>query len=51
VASLRELLAGRFASWQLPDAFEFVDEIPRTSTGKFWKLKLRERFAEWRWPA
>ena len=50
VESLRELLAGRFASWQLPDAFEFVDEIPRTSTGKFWKLKLRERFADWRWP-
>jgi len=21
-----------------------IDGVPRTSTGKFWKLKLRERF-------
>ncbi len=33
-----------FAKWQVPDRFEFIDAIPRTSTGKFWKLKLRERF-------
>ena len=30
---------------QLPDRFEFLEAIPRTSTGKFWKVKLRERFA------
>jgi fatty-acyl-CoA synthase len=35
----------QFASWQLPERFEFLDAIPRTSTGKFWKAKLRERFA------
>ena len=39
------LLAQRFAKWQLPDAYEFVQEIPRTSTGKFWKAKLREKYA------
>jgi fatty-acyl-CoA synthase len=33
-----------FAKWQLPDRYEFIDGVPRTSTGKFWKLKLRERF-------
>ena len=33
-----------FAKWQLPDRYEFIDAVPRTSTGKFWKLKLRERF-------
>jgi fatty-acyl-CoA synthase len=33
-----------FAKWQVPDRFEFIEAIPRTSTGKFWKLKLRERF-------
>ena len=33
-----------FAKWQVPDRFEVIDAIPRTSTGKFWKLKLRERF-------
>ncbi len=42
---LTKLLAGSFAKWQLPDAYEFIDAIPRTSTGKFWKVKLRERFA------
>ncbi len=39
------LNAHGFAKWQLPDRFEVIDAIPRTSTGKFWKLKLRERFA------
>lgn len=34
-----------FAEWQLPDRYEVIEAIPRTSTGKFWKLKLRERFA------
>jgi fatty-acyl-CoA synthase len=34
-----------FAKWQLPDRYETLEAIPRTSTGKFWKLKLRERFA------
>ncbi|HEX7437464.1 MAG TPA: AMP-binding protein, partial [Caldimonas sp.] len=33
-----------FARWQLPDRYEVIDAVPRTSTGKFWKLKLRERF-------
>ena len=31
---------------QLPDRFEFIDEIPRTATGKFKKTALRERFVE-----
>lgn len=37
-------LAPRFAKWWLPEAVEFVDEIPKTSTGKFLKTKLREQF-------
>ncbi|MGI8540007.1 MAG: long-chain fatty acid--CoA ligase [Rubrobacteraceae bacterium] len=41
---LREHLETNFAKWQLPDAFEFVDEIPRTATGKFLKRALREQF-------
>jgi fatty-acyl-CoA synthase len=45
-AELNALLAKTFAKWQLPDAYEFIDSIPRTSTGKFWKVKLRERFAK-----
>ncbi len=46
---LREHLLGSFEKWCLPNDFVFIDEIPRTSTGKFMKLKLRERFADWRW--
>jgi fatty-acyl-CoA synthase len=45
-AALNEMLAKKFAKWQLPDNYEFLDAIPRTSTGKFWKMKLRERFAK-----
>ena len=41
---LRQHLAPDFAKWWLPDSFEFVDQIPRTSTGKFLKSALRERF-------
>jgi fatty-acyl-CoA synthase len=41
---LRAHLAGTFAKWQLPERVEFLDAIPRTSTGKFWKAKLREKF-------
>jgi acyl-CoA synthetase (AMP-forming)/AMP-acid ligase II len=46
---LREFLAKSFAKWQLPDAFVFLPEIPRTSVGKFKKIALRERFANWNW--
>ena len=38
------LLQRGFAKWQLPDRVEVIDAIPRTATGKFWKLTLRERF-------
>jgi fatty-acyl-CoA synthase len=45
---LIEHLAGSgFAKWQLPDAIEFVEEIPRTATGKFLKTKLREQFQDY----
>ncbi|HEX3372011.1 MAG TPA: hypothetical protein VHS08_05805, partial [Candidatus Acidoferrales bacterium] len=46
---LRTFLGERFAKWQLPDAFVFATEIPRTSVGKFLKLKLREQFADYKW--
>jgi fatty-acyl-CoA synthase len=29
----------------LPDRYERIDAVPKTSTGKFWKVKLRERFS------
>jgi fatty-acyl-CoA synthase len=46
---LRAFLASKFAKWQLPDAFVFAAEIPRTSVGKFLKIKLREQYANWTW--
>ncbi len=39
-------LEPRMAKWWLPSATEFISEIPKTSTGKFSKKTLRERFAD-----
>jgi fatty-acyl-CoA synthase len=46
---LRAHLAAKFAKFWLPDAYVFVDAIPRTSAGKFKKTELRERFRDWTW--
>ena len=35
-------LASKFAKFWLPDDYIFMSQIPRTSTGKFLKTKLRE---------
>jgi fatty-acyl-CoA synthase len=43
---LREHLRGRVAKWWLPDEFAFVEEIPKTSVGKFDKKALRAQLAE-----
>ncbi|ALE78371.1 long-chain fatty acid--CoA ligase [Pseudonocardia sp. AL041005-10] len=41
---LLAFLADRVAKWWLPDAVEFIDEVPKTSVGKFSKKTLREKF-------
>ncbi|CAN5746041.1 long-chain fatty acid--CoA ligase [soil metagenome] len=43
---LIEWLEPRVARWWLPDDVVFVDEIPKTSVGKFSKKDLRARFAD-----
>jgi fatty-acyl-CoA synthase len=43
---LRSHLASRVARWWLPDRYEFIDEIPKTSVGKFDKKVLRARLLE-----
>jgi fatty-acyl-CoA synthase len=43
---LRDHLSGNFAKWQLPERVEYIDEIPRTATGKFKKTALREQFVK-----
>jgi fatty-acyl-CoA synthase len=47
-AELRAFLAPSFSRFWLPDAFEFVDAIPRTSAGKFKKSALRDQFKDYR---
>ncbi|MBN8492976.1 MAG: long-chain fatty acid--CoA ligase [Burkholderiales bacterium] len=44
---LLDYMRGKVASWWLPDAVEFIDQMPLTGTGKLWKLKLRERFKDY----
>jgi fatty-acyl-CoA synthase len=43
---LRDFLKDRVAKWWLPDRVEFIDEVPKTSVGKFDKKVLRRQFAE-----
>ncbi len=43
---LLEHLRGRVAKWWLPDEFAFIDEVPKTSVGKFDKKVLRSRLAQ-----
>jgi fatty-acyl-CoA synthase len=47
--SREEILAfldGRVAKWWLPDDVVFIDEVPKTSVGKFAKRVLRDQFAD-----
>lgn len=48
---LREHLRRHVADWQLPDDVVFIDEVPKTSVGKFDKKVLRQQFAEHRLPS
>jgi acyl-CoA synthetase (AMP-forming)/AMP-acid ligase II len=43
-AELNEFLATRFARFWIPDGYNIVDAIPKTSVGKFLKSALREKF-------
>ncbi len=41
-----EHLSHKFAKWQLPDEVLFVDDIPKTSVGKFDKKTVRETYKD-----
>jgi fatty-acyl-CoA synthase len=43
---LAQHLNGRVAKWWIPDEFAFVDEVPKTSVGKFDKKVLRGMLAD-----
>jgi fatty-acyl-CoA synthase len=45
-----EFLRGRLTSWQLPDDVVFIDEVPKTSVGKFSKKTLRDKFGNYELP-
>jgi fatty-acyl-CoA synthase len=45
-AELRTFLADRVARWQLPERWAYVEEVPKTSVGKFDKRVLRRQYAE-----
>lgn len=44
---LTAFLSDKVAKWWLPDAIEFVEDIPHTATGKISKKDLRERFSDY----
>jgi fatty-acyl-CoA synthase len=44
-------LEDKVAKWWLPDDVVFVDEIPKTSVGKFSKKDLRDKFAGYELPS
>ena len=44
--ALRAHLADTVARWWLPDEFAFIDEVPKTGTGKYDKKVLRQRLAD-----
>ena len=47
-AELRDFLTDKVAKWQLPEHWTFIDEVPKTSVGKFDKKRLRAMNAEGR---
>ncbi|HXW82496.1 MAG TPA: fatty acid--CoA ligase [Acidimicrobiales bacterium] len=42
---LRDYIGSRVVRWWAPDHWAFVDELPKTSVGKYDKLALRARYA------
>ncbi|HTA02023.1 MAG TPA: long-chain fatty acid--CoA ligase [Streptosporangiaceae bacterium] len=44
-AELRAFLAEQIPRWQLPERWSFIDEVPKTSVGKFAKTRMRDAYA------
>ncbi|HEX7745113.1 MAG TPA: fatty acid--CoA ligase [Micromonosporaceae bacterium] len=43
---LRAFLGERFAGWQLPERWAFIEAVPKTSVGKFDKKRVRASYAD-----
>jgi benzoate-CoA ligase len=44
-AALKTFVKQRLAPYKYPRSIEFVDELPKTATGKIQRFRLREREA------
>ncbi len=43
---IMDLLRDDYPKWWLPDAIEYIDEIPKTATGKFSKKDIRDQYTD-----
>jgi fatty-acyl-CoA synthase len=48
---LVDWLTPKVAKWWLPDDVVFIDEVPKTSVGKFSKKDLRDKFGNYELPS
>jgi len=48
---LKAFLDGKIAKWWIPDDVQYIEEMPHTATGKIQKMKLRELFEDYQFPA
>jgi len=46
IEEIKSFLASSFAKYQIPDEFVFVENIPKTSVGKFDKKEMRRLYAD-----
>ena len=44
-SEILDFLSTRFERWWLPDEIRFIDEVPKTSVGKFAKTRMRDAYA------
>ncbi|QCF28016.1 long-chain fatty acid--CoA ligase [Hydrocarboniclastica marina] len=45
-----KFLQDKLPKWWIPNACEFVDELPHTATGKVSKKSLRDLYTHYQWP-
>jgi fatty-acyl-CoA synthase len=50
-SELKAFLDGKIAKWWIPDDVQYIEEMPHTATGKIQKMKLREMFDDYQFPA
>jgi len=46
VEELKDFVKGRIAPYKYPRTIEFIDELPKTQTGKVQRFRLREQELE-----